>query len=512
MNQPTDTKDTDTDTDGQAARTLIVALLVVLGLNLAFAVLTIVFHDQVLDYQVGADPAFGHLDPGAQIRQRFFLGLTLWTRPAVLLAALAIYVSVIRGLRLGLRGPYRRVRLLAALLAALHVYLIATHEYPPWLRVIEVVQVVALIVLLLIARRPAVRSFYTRDAAPDPGRPHTGREIICLVVLAPLIAELAWGSTRFTEAWALLLFGPGYAGAALLIREVVRRRGLGWASVLLFGAAYGLAEEGLALQSLTSTGMYPIADWAPRVAGINTAYTVMVLPYHAVFSIALPILLVDLLFPAHRRSPYLRTRSLICSALALILGLGLMRLIAAFKDPGYQVPLPAAAAIVGLIAGFVWLALRRPANAAPLTRWHPPSPTVVALCGAAAVVLYLGLLIPMPGATHSAYTHGGYQWLPLLAVPIAAAAATLALRPLARADWTDAHRAALLGGALVAHTVIGLMTYPHTTIDRTGLVVLGLLEAATAILLVRRGLASPEGQRQAAAPADMVAVSRDEEQ
>ncbi|MDT7644416.1 MAG: hypothetical protein QOC75_1416, partial [Pseudonocardiales bacterium] len=310
-----DTADTpDTAASARTLRPMIVALLIVLGLNLAFAVLTLVFQDRILDYQVAADPGFGQLD--------------------------------------------------ATVLLALHSYLLAAQEYPPWLRFIEGAQVVALIVLLVIARRPAIRSVYARDAAtrdPDPGRPRTGREITCLIVLTPLIAELAWGSTRFSEAWALPLFGPAYAGAALLIRETVRRRGLGWGSVLLFGTAYGLAEEGLALQSLTSTGMYRVAGWAPRVAGINTAYTVMVLPYHAVFSIALPILRVDLRFPRHRSSPDLRTRGLICSALALILGLGLMRLVAAFNDPGYQVPLPYAAAIVGLIAGCVGLALRRAA-------------------------------------------------------------------------------------------------------------------------------------------------------
>jgi hypothetical protein len=488
--------DSDADADARTLRPLIVALLIVLGLNLAFAVLTIVFQDRILEYQVAADPGFGQLDPTAQARHRFFLGLTLWTRPALFFAVLAIYASVIRGLRHGLRGPYLRVRLLAALLLALHIYLLIAREYPPLLRTIEGAQLAALIVLLVIARRPAIRSVYARDAAtldPDPGRPRTWREITCLIVLTPLIAELAWGSTRFTEAWALPLFGPAYAGAALLIRETVRRRGLGWVSVLLFGAAYGLAEEGLALQSLTSTWMYPIADWTPRVAGINTAYTVLVLPYHAVFSVALPILMVDLLFPHHRRSPYLRTRGVLCSALALLLGLCLMRLAAAFQDLGYQVPLPAAAAIVGLIGGCSWLALRRPASPAGPTRPTLPAPTVIALCAGAAVALYLGLLIPMPGATHSAYTDGQYQWVPLLAVPLAAAAATFALRPLGRVAWNDAQRAALLGGALVAHTAIGLLTYPHTATDRVGLAALGLLEAATAVLLVRHNRAA-QGQ------------------
>jgi hypothetical protein len=64
------------------------------------------------------------------------------------------------------------------------------------------------------------------------------------------------------------------------------------------------------------------------------------------------------------------------------------------------------------------------------------------------------------------------------------------VRPFARVDWTNAQRAALLGGALVAHTAIGLLTYPHTTTDRVGLAALGLLEAAAAVLLVRRNRAA----------------------
>ncbi|HLV99168.1 MAG TPA: hypothetical protein VKT82_10895 [Ktedonobacterales bacterium] len=62
--------------------------------------------------------------------------------------------------------------------------------------------------------------------------------VITLIVLAPLVAEVLPGSTRITMPalvlFDVLIYGPG----ALLIREVVRRRGRGWASILLLGAAY----------------------------------------------------------------------------------------------------------------------------------------------------------------------------------------------------------------------------------------------------------------------------------
>lgn len=59
--------------------------------------------------------------------------------------------------------------------------------------------------------------------------------VMVLILLAPLVAEVLPGSTPLTMPGLLLLdlliYGPG----ALLIRELVRRRGRGWASILLVG-------------------------------------------------------------------------------------------------------------------------------------------------------------------------------------------------------------------------------------------------------------------------------------
>jgi hypothetical protein len=49
---------------------------------------------------------------------------------------------------------------------------------------------------------------------------------------------------------ALVVLAPMYGGGALLIREVVRRRGLGWPSIILLALACGVLEEGLITQSL----------------------------------------------------------------------------------------------------------------------------------------------------------------------------------------------------------------------------------------------------------------------
>src|SRR5262245_1046564 len=92
---------------------------------------------------------------------------------------------------------------------------------------------------------------------------------VVLVGMAFLVAELLPGSAPITQPllwpFLLLIYGPG----ALLIRESARRLDCGWGSILLLGTAYGLVEEGLALQSLFNPSLYGAADWGARIAGIK---------------------------------------------------------------------------------------------------------------------------------------------------------------------------------------------------------------------------------------------------
>ena len=97
---------------------------------------------------------------------------------------------------------------------------------------------------------------------------------------------------------------------ALLIRDVLRRSGRGWIGILLLGAAYGFIEEGIALQSLFNPDLYNASAWG-RLGPINAVYTEAVIPIHAIWSAAVPILLTDLFFPERRSLPYLGRGGLI---------------------------------------------------------------------------------------------------------------------------------------------------------------------------------------------------------
>ena len=124
----------------------------------------------------------------------------------------------------------------------------------------------------------------TVDANLNAGRMRRTLPWIVLVLTAFVVAELLPGSAPITEPglWPFLhlIYGPG----ALLIRELVRRRDRGWESILLFAAAYGFVEEGLALQSLFNPTLHGAADWGARIHGFNGVYAETALTIHAVWT------------------------------------------------------------------------------------------------------------------------------------------------------------------------------------------------------------------------------------
>ena len=82
---------------------------------------------------------------------------------------------------------------------------------------------------------------------------HTGPPRSRLYFLAPILGEVFSFNTpplAFVLDPSKFIFEPAlYGSGALLIREVARRRGLGWSAILVMGAAYGILEEGVFIHS-----------------------------------------------------------------------------------------------------------------------------------------------------------------------------------------------------------------------------------------------------------------------
>ncbi|WP_020013726.1 hypothetical protein [Promicromonospora sukumoe] len=313
-----------------------------------------------------------------------------------------------------------------------------------------------------------------------------------LVVLTPLIAELALGSTPVRMAWLVLLWMPVYGAGVLLIRELVARRGRGWPSILLLALAYELVEDGIGLQALTSPHLYDAASWGARVLGVNLPYLEANAIYHAVFTVCIPIALTNLLFPAHRGRPYLGVPGTVVAAVIAVLGVGLLRTVTLSEDPGYQAPPAFVLGVVvvvlalGVVALFVVPATRGRA-ADPAGTAAVPSLGFLAAASGLATLVFFGLSFPVFGAEQPAFTEGLTVLIPMAVTAVGVVACYRYLtRTASSPAWTPRHTLALIGGALVAHSVGGLVIMAHTTVDRVGLVVIIALTVIGLLLVDRR--------------------------
>lgn len=319
--------------------------------------------------------------------------------------------------------------------------------------------------------------------------------VMVLIVLAPLVAEVLAGSTPLTMPALLLsdllIYGPG----ALLIRELVRRRGRGWVSVLLLGIAYGLIEEGLALQSLFNPAYGHVAQWGARLLGVNWLYTEVVLITHAVWSAAIPILLTELLFPAQRTTPYLRRFGLIITGIWYILGAALLGLFARTTYPYAASPLLLGLVLV-LVVVLVLIALRVLPRQSPRPTFpiNVPPPWVVLLV--TTVGVFIGLAGPaLLWRVQSAFADFPLVLIPLVGTLLITVVMSWLVRNWARGhSWSDRHRLALVTGALLAHSVVGGLIFTKTLAEGVSIVVMTLLMLGLLALFairLNRHVASP---------------------
>jgi len=136
-----------------------------------------------------------------------------------------------------------------------------------------------------------------------PPKAHQNRSVLAAVTLffvAPLVAEFLLGDFPATWLPLIIVLAPMYGGGAILIRELTRRTGRGWPTILLLGVAYAIVEEAFTTQSLFNPhylGMHLLSHaWIPAL-GISAWWTLFMLNVHPFWSIGVSIALVEGLFP-----------------------------------------------------------------------------------------------------------------------------------------------------------------------------------------------------------------------
>ena len=191
--------------------------------------------------------------------------------------------------------------------------------------------------------------------------------VLLLLLLTPGIPEYLSGSSAvsavvlnpplflFQVLANLGLYGPG----ALLVREASVRWNKGWATVLLLGAAYGILEEGVALSTLFNPAAAPVGTLGSygHWLGVNWVWAAGIVPFHAVFSISLPILLLGLALPETSGVRLLGRRQAPATLFILVLDVLLLMAIVN-RASGYWMGLPILAGSLAAIGVLVWAARR----------------------------------------------------------------------------------------------------------------------------------------------------------
>jgi hypothetical protein len=307
--------------------------------------------------------------------------------------------------------------------------------------------------------------------------------VLVLFFLAPAIGELLSGSAppaEFFVPLGLLVMAALYGSGAILIRELRVRWGKGWwPIVLILGAAYGIVEEGLACKSFFDPSWEDLGLLGSygRWAGVNWVWSLDLTIYHMVFSIAIPILLVELLFPTRRDERWVGRRGMI--GFSLLLAADVVFCFAAFP---YRPPLWHILLTIVVVATLFLVARRLPASKPVPHSKRIPRPLWFACVGFAfAVGFFLTMWIPAEIDAPVSLTLLAALALPVVTVWL--------VRKMSHSGaWNDEHRLALASGVLMFLVLIApLQEFDMARLDNTtGMTMVGLATFCFLIWLRKR--------------------------
>ncbi|GAB2688456.1 hypothetical protein [Thalassiella azotivora] len=324
-----------------------------------------------------------------------------------------------------------------------------------------------------------------------------------LFVLAPLVAEFLLGNLPLTMLPALVTLAPLYGGGALLVRELSRRRDSGWPGILLLGVAFGLVQEAFVTRTLTDRdyaglGLLEIAH-VPAL-GVGAWWTVFVLVVHAVWSVALPVALVESLSSPPRDAAWLgRSGVVSCAVVTLLGGVGA----SAFAEAGRAPSGPQSAAVLAVAGGLAVVGLRRRATPTrPLARGggRAPAPVLVGLLALTAGSVFWASAAALDDVVRLVGEWGTVALYVLLPSTAAVAVVRWSRRP----GWGDRHVLALAAAGVLTyvwHSFVQPSAVPvDPRVDLVGDVVL----AVAALVLVglaatRSGMPSDRATRRGSA-------------
>lgn len=267
---------------------------------------------------------------------------------------------------------------------------------------------------------------------------------------APLVAEYLLGDLPITFLPSLVILAPLYGGGALLIREVARRTQKGWPAIIILGMAYAIFEEAFTTQSLFNPNYLHLHLLRPAYVpslGISAWWTLWMLNVHPIWSIGVPIALIEACVPQRARTPWLDRVGIAITAILFAVGAIMSTLISLKQDPFTASLVQFASAAVVCIA-FITIALTLPPNRRPKTHGWVPSPVLAGL-----FALGVGSVLQIVPQS--------WGWLAFLSILVCDLVALVAVWKWFRhTGWSLRQQLALASGATLAYGLHSFLQQP----------------------------------------------------
>jgi hypothetical protein len=276
--------------------------------------------------------------------------------------------------------------------------------------------------------------------------------VLCLFVVSPLVAEYLLGSLPMSMLAALPVMALLYGSGAILVRELARRAGRGWATMLLLACAYGFVEEGLITQSLFNPNYLHLRlldyGYIPAL-GIGLPWLIYVIGLHVVWSIGVPVALTEALFVDRRTAPWLGKPGLVVVSGLFLAGAALVASFTYKQAPFIASPAQLGATVAIVVAlGIVAFRLpKTPASA----EGGVPHPVVVFLVALLCGSVFVGAELWAPAFNLS--------WIVATALLLCGGlvAGSFVIAFARRGGWTDRHRFALMAAGLCVYMWLGFV-------------------------------------------------------
>lgn len=326
-----------------------------------------------------------------------------------------------------------------------------------WLQALGLL-VAAVSGLVLVVGRPTPGvNAKPRDSDPlaRHGRRARTAQIAGLVVLSAIGAELLAAYNDNTGRpgqllFAVLFFAALYGAPALLIRELARRKGWGWPSIIMLAFALGILQPAVIDQALFSTNYRDIETWDQSLratfiepVGFSATNALNFVLGHVIYSFCAPIAVAEAWRPATARSPWLSPRGTALAAVLYLLAAALI-----LQDPeshsASATQLAASLAAAGLCIGAA-VVLGRRARGEPPARRAPRVWVTVA-----------GSFVLLAAATAVPETWTGVA----ITTTVLTAGAVLLVSASRGSDWSVRHSAAVATGALLSRGALAFFYYP----------------------------------------------------